>query len=127
MEAHIERCRSCYVVWETAAQHVHDQVPEDRTKVRSLLDSMENCHVGKVVARIAHICDERNGMMDNFENAVAYLLPICPVKEKTRRARKRPQISSLVEDIQGGLNEDSHDDNVVSAKISLGEEASCEE
>ena len=47
MEAHIERCRSCNVDWETAAQHVPDQVPEDRTKVRSLLDSMENCHDAK--------------------------------------------------------------------------------
>ena len=84
---------------------------------------MENCHDGKVVARIAYICDERNGMMDNFENAVAYRLPMCPV---IRRARKRPQISSLAEDIQGGLNEDSHDGNVASAKISSGEEASCE-
>ena len=36
MEAHIERCRSCYVDWETAAQHVPDQVPEDRTKVTSV-------------------------------------------------------------------------------------------
>ena len=88
---------------------------------------MENCHGSKVVARIAHICNERNDIMDNFENDVAYLLPICPVKEKIRGARKRRQISSLTENIRGGLNEDSHDGNVASAKISSGEEASCEE
>ena len=88
---------------------------------------MENCHGSKVVARIAHICNERNDIMDNFENDVAYLLPICPVKEKIRGARKRRQISSLTENIRGGLNEDSHDGNVASAKISSGEEVSCEE
>ena len=88
---------------------------------------MENCHDGKVVARIAYICDERNSMMDNSENDVAYLLNFCPVKKKTRRSRKRPQIPSLAEDIQGGLNEDSHDCNVASVNISSGEVASGEE
>ena len=33
----------------------------------------------------------------------------------------------MAEDIQGGLNEDSHNGEVASAKISSGEEASCEE
>ena len=39
MEAHTEKCRSCYVDWETSAQHLPDQVLEARTCVKSLLDS----------------------------------------------------------------------------------------
>ena len=66
-------------------------------------------------------------MMNNFEKSVACLLPSCPVKEKIRQAHTRPQISGLAEGIQGGLNEDSHNGNVASVKVSSGEEASCEE
>ena len=77
MEAHTEKCCSCYVDWETAAQHVPDQVPEARTRVKSLLDSMETCQDGKVAARVVYVSNERNGMMTNFENAVMYLLPTC--------------------------------------------------
>lgn len=107
MEAHIEKCRSCYVDWETAAQHVPDQVPEARTRVKSLLDSMENCQDGKVVARIAYVSDERNGMMTNFENAATYLLPVCPVSAKLNKKRKTVTIASVGGNLKSGTGPDT--------------------
>ena len=107
MEAHIEKCRSCYVDWETAAQHVPDQVPEARSRVKSLLDSMENCQDGKVAARVAYVSDERNGMMTNFENAATYLLPACPVAAKLSKKRKTVTIESVGGNLKSGTGPDT--------------------
>ena len=79
MQAHIERCRESYVDWETASLHVPDQVPIKRTRVQSLLDSMDGCTDPKVCARVAAISNEALEMLNNSENDVAHLLPACPI------------------------------------------------
>ena len=55
MQAHIEWCRESYVDWETALMHVPDQVPIKRTRVQSLLDSMDSCTDPQLCARLADI------------------------------------------------------------------------
>ena len=107
MEAHIEKCRNFYVDWETSAQHVPDQVPEAQTRVKILLASMENCQDGKVAARVAYVSDERNGMMTNFENAVTYLLPACPIAAKLNKKRKSVTIASVGGNLKSGTGLDT--------------------
>ena len=67
-------CRKSYVDWETASLHVPDQVTIERTRVQSLLDSMDSCTDPKVYARLAEISNEALGMINSFEDAVAHLL-----------------------------------------------------
>ena len=79
MQAHIERCRKSYVDWETASLHVPNQGPIERKRVQSLLESMDGCTDPKLCARLATISNEALGMLNIFEDAVAHLLPACPV------------------------------------------------
>ena len=95
MQAHIERCRESYVDWETASLHVPDQVTTERTRVQSLLDSMDGCTDPKGCARLAAISNEALGMLNIFEDAVTHLLPACPVAAKVFKKRKGAQISGI--------------------------------
>ena len=40
LQANIEKCRECYVDIENESEHVTEQVPNTRTRVQSLLDSI---------------------------------------------------------------------------------------
>ena len=95
MQAHIERCCKSYVDWETASLHVTDQVPIEQTRVQSLLDSMDGCTDPKVCARLADISNEALGMLNSFEDAVAHLLPSCPVASKVFKKGNSAQISCI--------------------------------
>ena len=102
MQAHIERCRESYVDWETASLHVPDQFPIERTRVQSLLDSMDGCTDPKVCARLAAISNEALGMINSFEYSVAHLLPACPVAANVYKKRKGVQISRIGGGLKGG-------------------------
>ena len=82
--------------------HVPDQVPIERTRVQSLLDSMDGCIDPKVCARLAAISNEALGMLNSFEDAVAHLLPSCPVSAKVSKKCKGAQISGIVGGLKGG-------------------------
>ena len=88
MQEHIERCRESYVDWETASLHVPDQVPIKQNRVQILLDSMDGCTDPKLYARLAAISNEALGMLNSFEDSVAYLFPECPVVGKVFKKRK---------------------------------------
>ena len=60
---------------------------------------MDGCTDPKVCARLAAISNEALGMLNIFEDAVAHLLPSCPVATKVSKKPKGAQIS----DICGGL------------------------
>ena len=95
MQSHIEKCRECYVDIENAAEHIKEQIPAPRTRVQSLLDSIEGCKDPNVCARVAAISNEANGMLDNFEKAVAHLIPVCPVAAKVGKKRKNANVSGV--------------------------------
>ena len=65
-----------------------NQVPIEQTIVQSLLDSMDACTDSKVCARLAAISNEGLGMLNSFEDSVAYLFPECPVVGKVFKKRK---------------------------------------
>ena len=77
-----------------------DQVHIKRTKVQSLLDSMDSCIDPKVCARLTAISNEALGIINRFEDAVSHLFQACPVAVKVYKKRKGAQISG----IGGGLN-----------------------
>ena len=99
------RSVAAVILIEMAGQHVPGQVPEARTRVKSLLDSMENCQDGKVAVRVAHVSDasdEKNGMMTNFENVATYLLPASLVAAKLSKKQKTVAIGSVGGNLKSG-------------------------
>jgi hypothetical protein len=102
LQSHVEKCRECYVDIENAAEHIKEQIPEPRTRVQSLLDSIEGCKDPNVCARVAAISNETNGMLDDFEAAVAHLIPVCPVAAKVGKKRKNAQVSGLGGNLKAG-------------------------
>ena len=95
LQSHIERIRESYVDIENAAQHIKEQIPDPRTRVQSLIDSIEGCTDAKVCARVAAISNETNGMLDDFEKAVTHLIPVCPVAAKVGKKRNRVTIAGV--------------------------------
>ena len=63
---------------------------------------MEGCTDPKVCARLGAISNEALGMLNVFEDAVAHLLPACPVAAKVFKKRKGAQISGICGGMKGG-------------------------
>ena len=64
-------------------EHITYQLPHDRTRVKYLIDSIK-CTDPGVVAAFSHIRldDGVNGMHNNFDAAVTFLLPMDPIQIK---------------------------------------------
>ena len=89
LESHIDKCREAYASIETAALHVTEQLPNERTRVQSLLDSIDDCTDPKIFSRVANIDDESNAMHDDWEAAVAYLLHVDPVYRRQNGSKRK--------------------------------------
>ena len=70
-----------------APEHVDFQLPNQHTRVRHLLDAIE-CVDAKLQAAIANIENDKAGKRVDFESAVAFLLPSCPVSRKQQKTSK---------------------------------------
>ena len=99
LQIHIERCCATYVDIETASEHVPGQVPNHRTRVQSLLDYIEVCTNSKICACVSNISNETNGMIDDWEAAVAHLLPDCSI---SKRARTKCKVGDIY-GVDGGF------------------------
>ena len=55
LQSHVDKCRECDVDIENASEHITEQIPNTRTRVQSLLDSVEGCTDPKICARVAAI------------------------------------------------------------------------
>ena len=102
LKAHIEKCRKLYVNIKNASEHVTEQVPNPRTRVQSLLNSIEGCIDLNICARVDAVSNEANGMLADFELAVFHFLPACPVATKVAKKRKNAQISGLGGNFKAG-------------------------
>ena len=67
LQAHIENFRECYVDIDNTSEHVTGQVPNPRTRVQSILNSIEGCTGPNICARFAAVSNEVNGMQADFE------------------------------------------------------------
>ena len=85
--------RSSYVQLQEASDHVNFQLPTEHTRVGYLIDNIEN-NDPDLRAAIASVRINTNGMRDDFEAAVAFLLPVDPYSRSRSKNRvKNPSIS----------------------------------
>lgn len=95
LEKFCQHHRNAYVQMQSCSAHVEYQLPNEHTRVGYLLDAIENTDA-KLLAAIANINDDKGdgtpanpGKRNDFEAAVAYLLPNDPVDRKKKGAGKR--------------------------------------
>ena len=90
LEAFLGQHRSTYVTLERCAENINCQLPDERSRVQFLLDNIqaEDSNVKAALSSI-RLDDTPNGMRNNFEAAVAFLLPTDPVEKKKSKS-KRP-------------------------------------
>ena len=87
--------RSFYVQLQEAVEHVNFQLPTQHTRVGYLIDNIQNADPD-LRAAIASIRINTEGMRDDFESAVAFLLPVDPYsKSRAQSGRNNPQISDV--------------------------------
>ena len=67
LQSHIDKCRECYLDIENASEHITEQIPNSRTRVQSLLDSVEGFTDPNICAIVASISNGASGMMADFE------------------------------------------------------------
>ena len=79
-------------------------MPNTRTQVQSLLNSIEGCTNPNICVRVAALSNESNGMQADFELSVAHLLPECPFAVKVAKKRKNSQISGLGGNFKAGTS-----------------------
>ena len=65
LQSHIERIRECHVDIVHAALHIQEQIPDSRTRVQSLIDSIEGCTDLNVCAWVTAMSNETNNMLDD--------------------------------------------------------------
>jgi hypothetical protein len=87
LSKHATKHRNAFISLETCSLHVDYQIPNERTRVKYLLDSIRACTVPGVQARIASIEGDENGKRNDFEAAVTHLLPADPVIESNKNRR----------------------------------------
>jgi hypothetical protein len=102
LKSYLNKHRNCYVRLERAAEHVQCQLPTQRTRVGYLLKNIE-VEDGGLHAALAGIemDDTPTGLRNNFEDAVALLIPKDPVAKK-KKASKRPGASISATEATGG-------------------------
>ena len=93
--------RSSYNSLQRCAEHVAVELPNERTRVGYLLENID-CNDKNVTTALSHIrlddtvdaAGTPSGLRNEFEGAVAFLLPTDPVKKKRGVKRTPAQISA---------------------------------
>ena len=95
LEKFCQHHRNAFVQMQSCAVHVEYQLPNEHTRVGYLLDAIES-QDARLLAAIANVRDDKGdgtaanpGKRNDFELAVAYLLPECPVARTKKGAGKR--------------------------------------
>ena len=79
--AHSSKHRQSYIEMTEAAEHVAVECPNERSRVTYLLNSIE-CKDPDLLAAVAAIKQDEVGKRVHFEDAVAFIIPCCPVASK---------------------------------------------
>ena len=122
LESFVSQHRNAFVSMQQCSQHVTYQLPNKHSRVGYLLEAIQ-CQDAGLQAAMASIRtnDDVNGKRNDFEKAVAHLLPYDPVaKQRATIGSKRPVTNiSLVD---GEEAEDTNTAEVGSAdtKPSIG-------
>ena len=97
LETFVGHHRASYIQLERCANYVDYQLPNERTRVTHLLDSIE-CSDATLQASMANVRADDQGKMVDFEAMAAYLIPSCPVAKKRSTSsgrRDNHQISAI--------------------------------
>ena len=86
--------RSKFVQLEEAAVHVNFQLPTEYTRVGYLLDNIQS-RDANLAAAMGSIRINTNGMRQNFERAVAFLLPVCPYARNQAELKENRQVPTV--------------------------------
>ena len=96
LESFVTQHRNAFVSMQQCAEHVTYQLPNEYSCVGYLLDAIKCNDPGLQVAMASvHQDQGPGGMRNNFESAVAHLLPACPVAKKRSTKRNAPEISGI--------------------------------
>ena len=95
LQRFIDNLKAAYVELETAAQHVNYQVPDERTRVTSLLKSIEKCDNSNISASRALITQPGSALREDFDQSCLTLLPSCPVAAKAKNKKTTVTISAV--------------------------------
>ena len=95
LEAFLGQHRAAYVTLQRCADNVNCQLPDDRSRVQYLLDNIQvdDSNVKAALSSI-RMDDTPTGRRNNFESAVAFLLPTDPVTKKGKNKRPSAEISA---------------------------------
>ena len=99
LESFLGQHRSAYVTLQRCADNVNCQLPDERSRVQYLLDNIQadDSNVKAALSSI-RMDDTPTGMRNNFEAAVAFLLPTDPVVKKGKGKRTNAEISAAAGD-----------------------------
>ena len=119
LESFITQHRSAHVSLVPCAESVPHQLPNERTRVIHLLDAIQTSDAS-LQAATAHIhsSDTATGLMNNFEDAAAYLVQFDPVA-KNRRKNGGPGRQQQVSGVNQHEN-DNDDQNDFDMKANKG-------
>jgi hypothetical protein len=79
--------RQAYITLTKCTEHILVDVPNERSWVMYLMESINSVNP-TVVAALAVVCQDEKDKRINFESAFAYLVVICPVKAKLAKKGK---------------------------------------
>ena len=100
--------------------HVDFQLPNELTRVKLLLEAIDNSSA-ELQAAIAMIRQDNGpeGKMNNFESAVAHLIPADPVAKRHTEGPKRPHASVASSEAQHGSPNKRHKSGVGTTGMEL--------
>ena len=103
LEKFIAQHRNAFVSMRQCAEHVTFQLPNERTRVSYLLDSIQ-CNDPGLQAAMAQVRTDSgvNGKLNDFEATASYLLQYDPVSKKRATGAKRGL--SAISDVTGEDN-----------------------
>ena len=101
LSQHMDMHRSAWIQLNDCAEHIPLEIPQGRSRVTMLLKSLDGCVDPGVLAALAAVRQDEADKRVNFENAVAYLAPVCPVA--ARLAKKGKVDTANVGAAVGGL------------------------
>jgi len=95
LEQFSSKHRQAFVKLTQCADHVPVELPGGRQRVTNFIDGIQ-CNDADVSAAVAAVKVDEQGMRQDFESTVAFVVPNCPVAKKTKKSKKRglAQISS---------------------------------
>ena len=79
---------------QEAAEHITFQLPTEHTRIGYLINNIQN-NDPDIRAAIASICINVNGIRENFETTVAFLLPVGPYLKQRNKSDKNSRISDV--------------------------------